>query len=135
MPRDSTPRIAPIFKTSPEAGIVVPGRGKHGFHAAARIRCAADDLNRIAVADIDHADAELVRVRMLLGGDHVGDDEGREQCGLVFDAFDFEADFVQLLGNLRDRGVGRKIILQPGEGELHVLNPPASVGKSSGLKP
>jgi hypothetical protein len=27
------------------------------------------------------------------------------------------------------------MLLQPGEGELHVLSPPASVGKSSGRKP
>jgi hypothetical protein len=27
------------------------------------------------------------------------------------------------------------MFLQPGEGEFHVLNPPASVGTSSGLKP
>jgi hypothetical protein len=27
------------------------------------------------------------------------------------------------------------MILQPGEGEFHVLSPPAKVGTSSGLKP
>ena len=42
---------------------------------------------------------------------------------------------VSLSASFSERLVGVEMFLQPGEGELHVLNPPASVGTSSGLKP
>ncbi len=44
------------------------GRAEHGLHAAARVRRAAHDLDRLAFAGIDHADAQPVGVRVLHGG-------------------------------------------------------------------
>ncbi len=45
-------------------------RREHGFHAGAGVGRAADDLDRLSVADIDHADAQAVGVRMLFGREH-----------------------------------------------------------------
>ena len=38
-------------------------------------------------------------------------------------------------GDRLERLVGVEMFLEPGEGEFHVLSPPAKVGKSSGRKP
>ena len=64
-----------------------------------------------------------------------GDDEGLEQRRLVLDALDLEPDHGELVDDFGQRGVGVEMLFQPGEGEFHGLNPPASVGKSSGRKP
>ena len=108
---------------------------EHRHHAGTRVGRAAHDLHRLAVAGLDHADFQLVGVRMLLGGDDARDREGRELLRLVLDALDFEADHGELVDDLIERSVGVEMLLQPGEGELHSLSPPASVGKSSGRKP
>ena len=94
-------------------------RREHALHAGARIRRAADDLHRRAVAGVDDADAQPVGVRMLLGGDHAGDGEGGQRLRLVVDVLDLEADHRQLLGELFERLVGVEMIFQPGERELH----------------
>jgi len=50
------------------AGNEGAGGGEHADQACTRIRRAADHLHRRgAVAGVDHADAQAVRVRMLLG--------------------------------------------------------------------
>ena len=72
---------------------------------------------------------------MLLGGDHVGDDEGLEQRRLVLDVLDLEPDHGELVDDLAERRDGVEMLFQPGQGEFHELSPPASVGKSSGRKP
>ena len=48
---------------------------------------------------------------------------------------DLEPDHGELVDELVERLVGVEMLLEPGEGEFHQLNPPASVGKSSGRKP
>ncbi len=114
-------------------------RREHAFHAGARIRRAAHDLDRLAVAGVDHADAQPVGIGMLLRLDDARDDERREQFRLVLDALDLEPDHGELVGDLAERVIGVEMLLEPGEGEFHHgdygLNPPASVGKSSGRKP
>jgi hypothetical protein len=72
---------------------------------------------------------------MLLGRNHPRNGERRERFCLVLDVLDLEPDHGELFRELVDRLVGVEMLLQPGEGEFHELNPPASVGTSSGLKP
>ena len=64
-----------------------------------------------------------------------GDDERLEQRRLVLDALDLEPDHGELVDDRGERLVGVEMFFQPGQGEFHELNPPASVGKSSGRKP
>ncbi len=71
------------------------------------------------VAGIDHADAQAVGIRMLLGLDDARDDERREQLRLVLDALDLEPDHGELVGELAERPVGVEMLLEPGEGEFH----------------
>ena len=52
------------------------------------------------VTGIDHADAQPVRVGMLLGRDDLRDDERRERLGLVLDCLDLEPDHGQLVDDL-----------------------------------
>ena len=111
------------------------GRHEHALHAGARVRRPAHDLHRIAAAGIDQADAQPVGIRMLLGGRHPSDDERRQHLAAVGDALDLEPDHGELVDDRRQRRVGVEMLLEPGEGELHVLSPPAKVGKSSGRKP
>ena len=64
------------------AGNEGAGRREHALHAGARIGRAAHDLHRLAVAGVDHADAQPVGVRMLLGLDHARDREGASSFAL-----------------------------------------------------
>ena len=77
----------------------------------------------LARAGIDHADAQPVGVRMLLGGDHARDDEGRERLAVVVDGLDLKADHGQLVDDRLERRVGVEMLLQPGEGEFHRVAP------------
>ncbi len=95
------------------------GRHEHALHAGARIGRAAHDLHRVARAGVDHADAQPVGVRMLLGRDHARDRERREQLGLVVDALDLEPDHGELVGERGDGCVGVEMLFEPGEGEFH----------------
>jgi hypothetical protein len=118
------------------AGNERAGRREHTDEPRASIRRAADDLHgRSAVAGIDHADAQAIGIRMLLGRNHPRNGERRKQLRLVLDAFDLQPDHGELVGEFLDGVVGVEMFLQPGEGEFHELSPPASVGTSSGLKP
>ena len=112
-------------------------RGReHADQPGARIRRAANDLHRsAAVAGIDHAHPQPVRIGMLLGGNHPRDGERRKRPRLVVDTLDLKPDHGELVGELFDRLVGVEMFLQPGEREFHVLSPPARLGTSSGLKP
>ena len=101
------------------AGDERPGRGEHALYAGARIGGPAHDLHRCARAGIDHAYAQPVGVRVLLGRDHVRDGEGRERLPLVLDGLHFEADHGELVDELVQRRVGVEMLFQPGEGEFH----------------
>ena len=95
---------------------------EHALHAGARVRCAADDLELFSPG-VDDADAQLVGVRVLLGGHDVGHGEGGEVLCLVFNAFDLETDMGERVGDPVDGSVGVEVILEPGEGELHWRSP------------
>ena len=96
------------------------GRREHADEAGARIRRAAHHLHRrAAVAGIDHADAQPVRVRMLLGRNHPRNRKRRKRLRLVLDVLDLEPDHGQLVGKLFQRLVGVEMFLQPGEREFH----------------
>ena len=62
-------------------------------------------------------------------------DQRLELRRLVLDVLDLEPDHGELVDDHAERFVGVEMLFQPGQGEFHVLNPPASVGKSSGRKP
>ena len=83
----------------------------------------------VALARIDHADAQAIGIRMLLGRDHIGDRVRREGLGLVLDALDLEADAGQRLDDLVERGRGVEMILQPGECEFHRFSPVTTSGR------
>ncbi len=95
------------------------GRGEHGLHAGPRIGRTAHDLDRIAIAGIDHAHAELVGIGVLVGRNHPGNDEIVERLALILHALDLEPDPGERVGDVLRRGVGIEVILQPVERELH----------------
>ena len=100
-------------------GNIGAGQAEHGLETRARVRRAADDLQRRAGAVVDGADAQPVGVRMLLGGDDLRDLEGLEFLGLVLDALDLEPDHGQLFDDLVERGDRVEMLFQPGESEFH----------------
>ena len=95
------------------------GGGEDREHAGPRVRRAAHDLQRLAVAGIHLADPQAVGVRVLLGRDHPRDHVGAKRGGLVLDAFDLETDPRQRLTDRVERSLGVEVILEPGEGEFH----------------
>ena len=99
------------------------GRREHADHAGACIGRAAHDLHRLAVACVDHADAQAVGIRMLFGLDHPRDGEGREQFRLVFDFLDLKADHGQLVRDRRQAFARVEMLFEPIECELHGVTP------------
>ncbi len=72
---------------------------------------------------------------MLFGRYHPRNCEWRKRLGPVVEALDLKADHRELIDNPVERLLRFQMLLEPGEGEFHELNPPASVGKSSGRNP
>ncbi len=52
------------------SGNIGAGRREHGFHAGACVGRAADNLDRLSIADIDHANPQAVGIWMLFGREH-----------------------------------------------------------------
>ncbi len=111
------------------------GPREHRFHAAMCVGRAAHDLDGRAAPVIDHAELELVGVRMLLRRDDMRHDEILQTRAGVFHRLDFEADGGQTVGDRHGVGVGFQMLLEPGEREFHRLSPPSRVGRSSAAKP
>ena len=111
------------------------GAREHALHAGPRIGCAADDLEALAAADVDGADAEPVSVGVRPRLDHVADHEIRERGGRVVYAVDLESDHRQPFGDRLQRGAGFEMLAEPGQGEFHRANPAATLGMSSAGKP
>ena len=98
------------------------GRREDAMHAGPCIRRAADDLHRRSLAGVDHADAQPIGVRMLLRRKNLHDPERRKGRRPVLDAFDLEADDVELADDGVERRLRIEMLLQPGEGELHYFS-------------
>ncbi len=94
-------------------------RREDRFHSRPRSGRAADDLHRDPVAGIDHADAQLVGVGVLLCRDHVGDRERGQRLGGIVDRLDLEPDPRQRLDDRVQRRRGVEVVPQPGEREFH----------------
>ena len=101
------------------AGNESAGGREHAFHAGPCIGGATDDLNRFAVADVDHADAQAVRIRVLLSRYDRRNDKRLEQARRIFDVLDLEADHGELVDDLGQRFVGVEMFLEPGQREFH----------------
>ncbi|MCC2665927.1 MAG: hypothetical protein K0S35_3849 [Geminicoccaceae bacterium] len=98
------------------------------------IGCPADDEGLLA-AGIDPAEAEPLGVRVGAHlGDH-GDPEGRQIGAAALDRLDLEAEHGELGDDLVQARLGREMLEQPGQGELHRDSPPWVVGTSSAEKP
>ncbi len=91
--------------------------------AGAEVPGAADDLARLALADVDAAELQPVRVRVLAGLDDAADEEAAEVAVGVGDAaVDDPVDLAAREDELRrqplDRPVERDVLAQPGDGDL-----------------
>ena len=84
-------------------GMKVPGAENTPFMPARALGAPQTTWIRLSVAGIDHADAQPIGIRMLLGGNHRGDDEGLELRRLVLDALDLEPDHGELVDDLVER--------------------------------
>ena len=63
------------------------------------------------------------------------DDEILQRRAGIADAFDFQADAGELVGDGLGIGFGVQMLFQPMRGEFHLRQPPSSVGISSAAKP
>ena len=100
------------------------GRREDTFHARPCIGRPAHDLDWFAVADIDHADLETVRIGMFLGRDDGRNHERLEQVRLVLDVLDLKADHRKLIDELGQRRVSFEVVLQPGITSCRFLRRP-----------
>ena len=102
------------------AGNVGARCGEHADKSGSRIGRATHHLyRRRAIAGLDHADPQAIRIWMLLGGDHACDGERRKRLGLVLNVLHLKPDHGELVGELFERLVSVEMVLQPGEGEFH----------------
>src|SRR5690606_12636751 len=85
------------------------GEGEDGFEAGAGVGGAANHVDQFAGAGIDLADAQLVGIGMLFGGDDMGGDESAERLALIFHAFEFGPDQGQRIADLISRRVGVEV--------------------------
>ena len=129
MPFDSAPRTSATWSTTPLAGTTAPGRPEHADEPGARVGRAADHLQRLAVTRVDRQHLQLVGIGVARGGEHPRDAEALQLLGRVLDAFDLEADGVELRRDLRRRRLGRDVLLEPGLQDFHrsILSPYAGV--------
>ena len=98
-------------------------RHAHG-RAGPEVPGPADDLARLGLADVDAAELELVRVRVLARLDDPADEEAAEVAVLVGDTdpvhpLDLGARDRQPLRELGGRRLERDVLTQPGERNLH----------------
>ena len=122
------------LEVEPGAGDAAADGGEHALHAGARVGRPADDLDPCGTR-IDDADLEPVGVGMGLGLDHDGSGEGGELLGTVVDALELETYVDERARELVQGRGSLEMILEPGEGQLHRLNPPTRLGTSKGTKP
>jgi hypothetical protein len=92
--------------------------------ARAEVPRAADDLAGVALPHIHAAELEPVRVRMLLGLEHLPDEEAAEVPVRVRhpagdDPVDLAAREHETTGQLLDGQVERDVLAQPGNRDLH----------------
>jgi hypothetical protein len=88
-------------------------RDRHRL-AGGDVRCAADDRARLTGADVDRADLQPVGVRVLLGAQHLADDEavgGRHADPL--DPLELGPGQVEPLGELDRRQARVAVLAQP----------------------
>src|SRR5205823_14759783 len=100
------------------------GDGRPG----AEIPRAAHDRPRLARADVDARELELVRVRVLVGLEHLADDEvlvvAAGGDAAADDAVDLAAREDETPRELFDRKVEIDVLAQPADRHLHEWSPP-----------
>jgi hypothetical protein len=93
-----------------EFGQLGTHHGARGLHALHHIRGTTDDLQQIALADVDTANLELVGVGVLFKGHNAGHDHAAEFRRDRIDLFNFEAghgqQFAQRIGI--ERGITQR---------------------------
>ena len=105
-----------------DAGDVIAGLGQHHGDAGAGVRGAADDL-LFALIRHHATDPQPVGIGVLFGMQNPGQGKGRKLCRRIGHALDLKPKIGQRLGDLRKRGGGVEMLLEPGEGEFHVYGP------------
>ncbi len=113
------------------------GPGQHHLDAGAGIGRAADDLQRVPAGRLTLHSRKLVGIGMLFGGDDLADNEILQRRAGIADTFDFQTRWRSALSakSLQHSASVVQMFFQPGEGELHRVSPPSSVGISSAAKP
>ena len=91
--------------------------------AGGDVRRAAHDVGGLVLADVDGADLQTVGVGMLLGGEHAADDEAVVRAHAARrDPRDLGPGHLQALGQLGGGDVGRAVLAQPFDGDVHQPN-------------
>jgi hypothetical protein len=108
------------LKCQIDAGDIGARRRKNARQPLTRIRRTAHHLHRLTGPGVHLQHAQPIRIGMLLGAHHLGDHKRRIECPVIH-LFDLKADAGECVDNRGKVGVGLKMILEPGKGELHGL--------------
>ena len=93
--------------------------GRGGLHAGTNVGRAADDGDRVGLADIDRADPQAVGVGMGSDAQHLADDDAGQVRGNRLDTVDFEPGHGQLFDQAVAVEVGIDPLAQPLLTEFH----------------
>ena len=100
------------------------GGGKNAGHAGARVRRAADHLHGVAMSRVDQANTQTVGIRMLFCFDDLCDRKRAQEFERIVHMLKLQPDHGERVCDLAKRGVGLKVLLQPGEREFHGFSVP-----------
>ena len=93
------------------------------LHSGPAVRSAADDLQRLARADIHRGNVQVVRIGMVRAGFHLGHDDTLQPAadGLdLLETLDFEADVREDADDLLGRKIGREVAFEPIIRNVHI---------------
>ena len=99
-------------------------RGAEHFQPRAAVGGAADDLQRLARADVDRGDMQVVGIGMILTGEHLAHHHARKAAldGLdLLKALDLESDVGQYPGNLFGPEIGVDVAFEPVIRNIHIV--------------
>ena len=123
MPLLSTPRIRACWSGSPVAGMIVPTGANTAFMPACTLGAPhTTSATSLPVSTRQTRSRSALGWRAHLG--HDGDPERRQVGAAGLDRFDLEPEHRQLLDDLVEARLGRELLLQPGQRELHRDSPP-----------
>ena len=111
-----------------------PRHAKDAHQPGTGIGRTANNLHR-AGTGIDGQHLQLISLRVRSSAQNARDPKSRQALCGIFNAFNFQPDTVEAIGDGVNISIGIEMAFQPAERKFHAPTPPDNVGTSSALNP